>query len=191
MLVIIFAPTWFMCFHTKWNNYWSRCDGTLSKQFWWRAFFLLYLFLERNDKRSITFLSVHSTLLMKWTISLIFMNSHPSASWWQSTRDTKFMNQEENCRVSVPADIYFLPWKSSVHKFISTIWQAVNGHNLAGMSFPPFSLKKRVVPLFMAWLETINDNSTQHIAQDGWKIKSIYLKMLSYIYKKRVLNWPP
>lgn len=88
-----------------------------------------------------------------------------------------------------------LPWKSSVHKFISTIWQAVNGHNFSWHESPlPFLWvsKKGVGPLFMAWLETINDNSTQHIAQDGWKIKLIYLKMLLYIYKKkRVLNWPP
>lgn len=47
-----------------------------------------------------------------------------------------FKKERESCGVSVPADIYFLPWKSSVHKFISTIWQAVNGHNLAGM-IPP------------------------------------------------------
>lgn len=48
---------------------------------------------------------------------------------------------KETRRDSVPADIYFLPWKSSVHKFISTIWQAVNGHNLAGMSYPPLPFR--------------------------------------------------
>lgn len=64
----------------------------------------------------------------------------------KQTKKTTLMNKEKSCWVSVPADIYFLPWKSSVHKFVSTIWQAVNGHNLAGMSPRPFSLrlKKRV-----------------------------------------------
>lgn len=86
-----------------------------------------------------------------------------------------------NSTVSVPADIYFLPWKSSVHKFISTIWQAVNGQNVAGMSFPSFWVSK--TGWFLVYgMETVNDKSTQHIAQDGWKIKLIYLKMLSYIY---------
>lgn len=122
-----------------------------------------------------------------WAMSS-FMESNVHTNVSPFAYDESQQESIMSCRVSVPADIYFLPWKSSVHKFISTIWQAVNGHNLAGMSFPTplsLSLKKRVVPLFMAWLETINDNSTQHIAQDGWKIKSIYLKMLSYIYKKK------
>lgn len=67
--------------------------------------------------------------------------SQPNANSQSSQRRIEEPDVKETRRDSVPADIYFLPWKSSVHKFISTIWQAVNGHNLAGMSYPPLPFR--------------------------------------------------
>lgn len=92
--------------------------------------------------------------------------------------------------------------KSSVHKFAinnltGSEWTQLSWHETKPPHFSVMSKKKweKNGWFLCLWhdLETINDNSTPHIAQDGWKIKLIYLKMLLYIYlyKKNSLNWPP